>query len=81
MNIPGFTARTATLDGIEIGCSTGGNGPPLLLVHGFSPARDSRSPAPRWYLSVRRGRWRKHFFPDTAPEATAAALAGFLGPN
>ncbi|WP_436642876.1 alpha/beta fold hydrolase [Microbaculum sp. FT89] len=32
---PGFEARTVTGDGAEIFLRTGGDGPPLLLVHGY----------------------------------------------
>jgi len=33
--IPGFTSHTATLKDITIAYEKGGNGPPLLLLHGF----------------------------------------------
>lgn len=39
MTIPGFADRTATLDGVEIVWSQGGDGPPLLLLHGFPQTR------------------------------------------
>lgn len=32
---PGFEARTVAGDGADIFCRIGGNGPPLLLLHGF----------------------------------------------
>ena len=39
MTIPGFTDHTAKLDGQTIAYSTGGSGPPLLLLHGFPQNR------------------------------------------
>lgn len=39
MNVPGFTDCAATLEGVEIGYSIGGEGPPLLLLHGFPQTR------------------------------------------
>lgn len=38
-DIPGFTPARATLDGVEIAYESGGNGPPLLLLHGFPQTR------------------------------------------
>ncbi|MGK7652651.1 alpha/beta fold hydrolase [Roseovarius sp. B08] len=35
MPIPGFRHATAQVNGIHIAYSTGGSGPPLLLLHGF----------------------------------------------
>ena len=32
---PGFTARRVRTTGAEIACVIGGNGPPLLLLHGY----------------------------------------------
>jgi haloacetate dehalogenase len=32
---PGFDATTLSVDGIDIFCRTGGNGPPMLLLHGY----------------------------------------------
>ena len=39
MTIPGFTDQTMTLRGQDIAYSTGGSGPPLLLLHGFPQTR------------------------------------------
>lgn len=39
MTIPGFTDRTATLNGVRTAWSEGGDGPPLLLLHGFPQTR------------------------------------------
>ncbi|MEL7388864.1 MAG: alpha/beta hydrolase [Pseudomonadota bacterium] len=39
MSITGFTSDSATFNGIEIGWSIGGEGPPLLLLHGFPQTR------------------------------------------
>ena len=39
MPIPGFTHHTAHLNGINIAWSEGGDGPPLLLLHGFPQTR------------------------------------------
>ena len=39
MPIPGFRHATAQLNGIRIAYSTGGSGPPLLLLHGFPQTR------------------------------------------
>lgn len=39
MTIPGFTDHTATLNGIDIAWSEAGDGPPLLLLHGFPQTR------------------------------------------
>ena len=39
MTISGFTEHSAKLNGIEIAYSTGGSGPPLLLLHGFPQTR------------------------------------------
>ena len=32
---PGFESKTVTGDGADIFCRTGGEGPPLLLLHGY----------------------------------------------
>ena len=39
MTIPGFTDQTATPNGVRIAYSTGGDGPPLVLLHGFPQTR------------------------------------------
>ncbi len=39
MKIKGFTDHLETLNGVEIGWSEGGDGPPLLLLHGFPQTR------------------------------------------
>ncbi|HKK84009.1 MAG TPA: alpha/beta fold hydrolase, partial [Roseovarius sp.] len=39
MTIPGFTDHAITLAGQDIAYSTGGSGPPLLLLHGFPQTR------------------------------------------
>lgn len=39
MTIPGFTDHTTRLRGIELGWSEAGDGPPLLLLHGFPQTR------------------------------------------
>ncbi|WP_397542970.1 alpha/beta fold hydrolase [Roseovarius salis] len=44
MTIPGFTERTATLNGLNIAWSESGDGPPLLLLHGFPQTRAMWTP-------------------------------------
>lgn len=39
MSIPGFTDHTADVNGVTIAYSMGGDGPPLLLLHGFPQTR------------------------------------------
>ena len=39
MAIPGFADHKETLNGVEIAWSEGGDGPPLLLLHGFPQTR------------------------------------------
>lgn len=39
MTIPGFTDHAAQVNGVTIGYSVGGDGPPLLLLHGFPQTR------------------------------------------
>jgi haloacetate dehalogenase len=39
MTISGFTDHAAQVNGVTIAYSTGGNGPPLLLLHGFPQTR------------------------------------------
>ena len=39
MTIPGFTDRTTTFNGTQITWSEAGDGPPLLLLHGFPQTR------------------------------------------
>jgi haloacetate dehalogenase len=35
----GFTHQTVSLDGIDIACTVGGSGPPVLMLHGFPQTR------------------------------------------
>lgn len=37
--IPGFTRQTARLGAVDIACEIGGDGPPVLLLHGFPQTR------------------------------------------
>ncbi|MCZ0813952.1 alpha/beta hydrolase [Roseovarius sp. EGI FJ00037] len=39
MSIPGFNDQSARLNGVELAFSVGGDGPPLLLLHGFPQTR------------------------------------------
>jgi pimeloyl-ACP methyl ester carboxylesterase len=60
----GFERKVAAVEGLDIAYSIGGEGAPVLLLHGF----------PQTMASLPGG----HFFVDLFPAETAVILSSFL---
>jgi hypothetical protein len=56
LEIPGFRTQRRNVAGLTMNVATAGEGPPILLLHGFP--RDLGIAGSRWQATIAAGSWR-----------------------